>query len=536
MPSAPNNQGSAALSSPPGGDAEAKSASRGLDWFNLFVANIQTGFGPFIAVYLSSQSWTQTSIGLALSIGTVSSMASQVPAGALVDLMPNKTRVAAFSVIVFTVSALMFAIHPIPLFVYLAEILHGVSSCTLSPAIAAMSLVIAGRFAMGVRLGRNARYAAIGNGLGAALMGACGQYVSERAVFFLTALLTLPALFALLPLRRSAVAGADLRPPPRKAGESRMKQLRVLGDRRLLLFCVCAMLFTFANAPTLMLVSGTLTAKGSNPSLLIAACIVLPQIIVALSSPSVGRFAERYGRRIVLMLGFSMLPIRCLIFASTTNPTVLVSAQVFDGIAGACFGIMVPLIVSDVAGGTGHFNLALGAVGFGVGIGGTLSTPMAGWMADHVGIRLAFYALAAIGAAAILVAFIMPETRPRREGEEDHGVGDKHTADANAGLAATGEVRKSGAAPGTEVAAKADDAMTPVSAPGTEVAAKADDAMTPVSAAEAEVVAKGDGEATPGGVQSSADAAGSAPNSAPREGAEARGDAKPKPPARRRAF
>ena len=111
----------------------ANAAARGLDWFNLFVANIQTGFGPFIAVYLSSQSWTQTAIGLALSIGTVSSMASQVPAGALVDAIENKTRVAAFSVLVFTASALMFAVHPIPLFVYLAEILHGISSCTLGP-------------------------------------------------------------------------------------------------------------------------------------------------------------------------------------------------------------------------------------------------------------------------------------------------------------------------------------------------------------------------------------------------------------------
>src|SRR5450631_3442188 len=130
MPAAGETHGSA--------NSPAAGASSGLDWFNLFVANIQTGFGPFIAVYLSSQSWTQTSIGVALSIGTVSAMASQVPAGALVDLMPNKTRVAAFSVVVFTISALMFAIHPIPLFVYLAEILHGISSCTLGPAIAAM--------------------------------------------------------------------------------------------------------------------------------------------------------------------------------------------------------------------------------------------------------------------------------------------------------------------------------------------------------------------------------------------------------------
>ncbi len=386
-----------------------------MDWFNLFVANIQTGFGPFIAIYLSSQRWTQTAIGLALAIGTVSSMASQVPAGALVDAIPNKTRVAAFSVLVFTASALMFAIHPIPLFVYLAEILHGISSCTLGPAIAAISLVIAGRWGMGLRLGRNARYAAIGNGVGAALMGACGQYVSERAVFYLTAALTLPALVALLPLRRSAVAGAELRSPPRRAGESRVKYFSVLADRRLLIFCACAMLFTFANAPLLMLISGTLTAKGTNPSLLIAACIVLPQVIVALASPAVGRFAERYGRRIVLMVGFGMLPLRCLLYATTQNPSLLVAVQVLDGVAGACFGIMVPLIVSDVAGGSGHFNLSLGAVGFGIGIGSTVSTPAAGWMADHFGTRWAFIALLGIGIAAVLlVAFAMPETRPTR--------------------------------------------------------------------------------------------------------------------------
>src|SRR6202171_3149444 len=190
--------------------AGTAAAGRGLDWFNLFVANIQTGFGPFIAVYLTSQSWTQTSIGLALSIGTVAAMASQVPAGALVDAMPNKTRVAAFSVLAFTACALMFAVYPIPLFVYLAEILHGISSCTLGPATAAISLVLAGGFAMGLRLAPHPQYAAIGNGVGALLMGACGQYVSERAVFFLTAAFTLPALVALLPLRRGAGSARDL--------------------------------------------------------------------------------------------------------------------------------------------------------------------------------------------------------------------------------------------------------------------------------------------------------------------------------------
>lgn len=393
-------------------DPAGRAAARGLDWFNLFVANVQTGFGPFIAVYLSGQRWTQTAIGLALSIGTISSMASQVPAGALVDAMRNKTRIAAFSVLVFTASALMFAIHPIPLFVYLAEILHGVSSCTLGPAIAAMSLMLAGRFGMAVRLGRNARHLAVGNGVGAALMGACGQYVSERAVFYLTAALTLPALVALLPLRRFTKAEVAARPAPgatpRGAGS-----MRILADRRLLIFCACAMLFTFGNSPLLMLISGTLTAKGSNPSLLIGACIVLPQVVVALASPAVGRFADLHGRRLVLIVGFAMLPLRALLFATTVNPTLVIAVQVLDGIAGAGFGILVPLIVSDVAAQSSRFNLALGAVGFAIGIGSTLSTSAAGWMSDHFGMRSAFYSLAATGLAAVLLAWLaMPETRP----------------------------------------------------------------------------------------------------------------------------
>lgn len=414
QPPPANQDASAGRNTDGGGGPAPDGAGKALDWFNLFVANIQTGFGPFIAVYLTAQSWTQTSIGLALSIGTVAAMASQVPAGALVDAMPNKTRVAAFSVLAFTACALMFAVYPIPLFVYLAEILHGLSSCTLGPATAAMSLVIAGRFGMGVRLGRNARYAAIGNGVGAALMGACGQYVSERAVFYLTAALTLPALAALWPLRKVAIEKPRPITTRAQEGMTRTGFFHVLGDRRILIFSACAMLFTFANAPMLMLVSGTMTARVGNPSLLIAACIVLPQIIVALASPSVGRMADTRGRRLVLMLGFCVLPVRALIFAVTSDPTAVVAVQALDGIGGACFGIMVPLIVSDVAARTRHFNLTLGVVGFAIGIGGTLSTPAAGWIADHFGTRMAFFGLAGVGlAATLLVWFAMPETRPQ---------------------------------------------------------------------------------------------------------------------------
>jgi MFS family permease len=388
----------------------------GLDWLNLFVANIQTGFGPFISVYLTTQGWTLTAIGFALSLGTITSMASQLPAGALVDAVRNKSRVAGFSILVFTLSALLFTVEPIPLFIYLAEVLHGFSSCTLGPAIVAMSLAVAGEAALGARLGRNARYSSIGNGIGAALMGVCGYYISERSVFILTALLTLPALVALVPL--SGVSGSAA--PPQTAGNGTRKQsgekvAAVLADRRLLLFALCVMLFTLANASLLPLAASALTKRAAgDANLLIAACIVLPQLIVALISPSIGRLAATRGRRWVLLLGFSMLPLRGVLFALIGHPTLVVLIQIFDGIAAASFGVMVPLVTSDIAGRSGHFNLSLGFIGLAIGVGATVSTTLSGWIGDRFGDHAAFVALAVAGAVATLLVWkAMPETRPR---------------------------------------------------------------------------------------------------------------------------
>jgi MFS family permease len=389
---------------------------RAFDWFNFFVANIQTGFGPFLAVYLTVQGWTLTAIGIALGVGTVSSLVSQLPAGALVDAARSKRRVAVLSVVAFTLSALLLAISSAPLSVYVAQILHGFSSCTLGPAIAMLSAAIAGQALLGLRLGRNARYASIGNGVGAALMGACGYFISEQSVFYLTALLTLPALAALMPLK-SVDASPTLAPA---AGPQGVSVLHVLSDRRLLAFAVCAMVFTFANAPLLTIATSALTARaGDLATPLIAACIVVPQLVVALTSPTVGRRAGTWGRKPLLVLGFAVVSIRALLLSTVSDPTLVVLVQALDGIAAACFGVLVPLVTWDIAGRSGHFNLSLGAVGLAIGIGGTLGPPLAGWIADELGTGAAYALLGTAGVVAILIAMVaLPETRPTGTGNE----------------------------------------------------------------------------------------------------------------------
>jgi MFS family permease len=389
---------------------------RALDLLNMFIADAQTGFGAFLAVYLASHRWTTLQIGAVLSIGTVVTLVSQIPAGALVDAMRSKRAALAGGISAITLSALLLALLPYQLPVIAAEVLHGFASCVLTPAVAAVSLRLVGHAGFAERLGRNARFAAIGNGTAAAAMGALGTYVSTQSVFLLTATLAIPALFVLhrvgpepsLPLPLPATA------PAAKRGIDWHGVGQLLGDRRLLAFCGCIVLFHMANAALLPIAASSITASaGAYASLIIAACIVLPQGVVALASPLVGRRATQWGRRSVLLIGWSALPVRAALFAILPAPAVIVSAQILDGVSAAVFGVMVPLIAADLTLGRGRLNLCIGIFGLATGLGATISNSLAGWIADATGERVAFAALMAIGLAGVaLLAVAMPETAP----------------------------------------------------------------------------------------------------------------------------
>jgi MFS family permease len=409
---------------------------RALDWLNFFVANVQTGFGPFIASYLAANKWTQGEIGLMLSVGTISAMASQLPAGALVDALRNKKGAAAAAIIAIIVAALLLGASPTFVAVFAAEVLHGFASCMLVPAMAAISLALVSRADLGNRLGRNARWASIGSALTAALMGVFGEYLSLRSVFFLTAALALPALVALNMIhhemapvvprmkKAAAKAGASIAEAVSAAGAERPESLRdLVRDPRLLTFAACVVLFHLSNAAMLNLAAGEVTAHmGDNVQLVIAACIIVPQFIVAGLSPWVGRQAQNWGRRPVLILGFAALPLRALLFAavsSASSPYLLVPVQMLDGISAAVFGVMLPLIAADVAGGKGRYNLCIGFFGLAAGVGATLSTAVAGFVADKFGVNTSFFGLAAAGALAVaLVWLAMPETRDAAANDE----------------------------------------------------------------------------------------------------------------------
>jgi MFS family permease len=387
----------------------ARARGRALDLVNFLQAAVQSGFGPFISVYLTAAHWTQKDIGFALSVGTIALMVSQVPAGAMIDAMRSRRFALALATVGLLLGALMMALAPTLPVVLASQILHSFATSMSMPAIAALSLAVVGRREIGERMGRNARWGSIGNALAAAVMGGIGYYLSYRAVFVLAAALCLPAVGAL-----------GLLPPatPRHEHHARRAQCLPLGSlfrhRGLIVYAFCALFFQLANAAMLPIVAAEMTKRsGTRATLIIAVAIVVPQIVVAVFSPLIGRLAGVTGRKILLVIGFLALPARALLFAATSAPELVLPVQVLDGVAGAVFGVLTPIIAADISGDSGRFNLAMGIIGLAGGIGAAISTSMAGAMADLWGTAYAFFGLAAAGAgAALIAALAMPETSP----------------------------------------------------------------------------------------------------------------------------
>jgi MFS family permease len=395
---------------------------RGLDGVNLFLAGALSGFGPYVAVYLAEQKWTQQSIGFVLTAGGFAGLLSQLPGGALLDAIRSKRIAVALGAGMVAAGALMIAVWPSFPLVVAALVLQGITGGFLGMAIATISLGLVGNAALAERLGRNQRFASAGGVLATGFMGFIAYFLSYRAIFIAAAALVLPLLLALGRIQPSDIHFGRASCIPDHQGPSAPPRARLRSLWKtpgLLIFAGCVFLFQMANASMLPL-AGEAFAYNEEAlsSLIVTALIMVPQVIVAIMAPWAGRRANIWGRRPLLLVGFTALPIRALVFAWTTNPTILIVAQSLDGVSGTMLGVLTALIVADLTAGTGRFNLAQGFVGTISGIGASLSTTLSGLVAGNLGRAAGFLGIAVVALAALLLLWsLMPETHPSNRSE-----------------------------------------------------------------------------------------------------------------------
>ena len=393
----------------------------GLDWLNFLLADVQTGVGPFLAIYLAGYQWNEERVGLALTVGGIAGILTQTPMGGLVDSLRSKRALVGMGVAALAVGALLVAVFPWFWPVMGAQVLVGGTASVFIPAICAMSLGIVGHAAFDARQGRNQTFNSAGNVMAALSMGLLGYLVSNRSIFFFVVALAVPAILVLLLIRPTEIdydvaRGAN---DGDKGGKAQSVWL-LFRDRPLVIFLGCAVMFHFANAAMLPLL-GELLAKGRGRSsmLFMSACVVTTQLVITLLASWSGRKAGTWGRKPLLLIAFGVLPVRGILYTLTSNTELLVAIQVLDGIGAGIFGVVSVLVIADLTRGTGRFNLTLGAITTAVGIGAALSQVIAGSIVHRVGSHAGFLFLAAVAAAALsILYFFMPETRNLRLARE----------------------------------------------------------------------------------------------------------------------
>ena len=397
--------------------ANKRHSIRALEAANFFLADVQTGLGPFLAAYLAGAGWEPGNVGVVLTLGGVITVLLQTPAGAMVDRVRSKRMILVFGSLVLAAGAVLLSFTARPWAVYTSQLLIGGAGPFLAPTLAAITMGLVGVKLFDRQFGKNQSFNSAGNVACALLIAGVSRMFGNRAIFITAAVLTIPTILCVLAIRgrdidyelaRGGCEQVD-KGPETKAGS--ILQV-LLGDRVLLVFLVCAFFFHFANAAMLPQL-GEMLSKGATGSAapFMSACIIVTQVVIMCSAVFIGRYANRHGRKPLLLLGFGVLPIRAVLYTLTHYTTSLIAIQLLDGIANAIFGVVSILVVADRTRGTGRFNLAQGALATAVGLGAALSNTFGGKLIQYYSYRVSFLGLGAVAAVAFAVLwFGVPET------------------------------------------------------------------------------------------------------------------------------
>jgi len=400
--------------------AQAKARSlRALDALNFFNAGIQTGLGPFMAIfYTAVRHWNPGQIGTLIACQSIAGVLVQGPVGHWVDESRHKrllTGAAGLSVALGAVGIVLFPSFWAQIAV---QILIGCAVTVFPAATAAFALGMVEKRQFASRVARNEVFTHSGNVAFAVAAGAVGTLMALQGIFYGAAMFAAGMAPSVSFINEEDVSyeaarGGDESSDP-NAEPPRQSWRDLLKDKRIVSFAITVVVFYCANAATLPLVGEILSANnhGKQSAWQVAAAVIVAEVVMVAVSAVSGKLADSWGRKPLFLVGFAFLILRNALTVASHNEYYLIGLQALDGVAMAIYGILLTLITADLARGTGRFNLLQGAVLSAMGLGGILSNIVFGWIAKGVSFNASFLGLAAVAAAGgLFLQFRMPETK-----------------------------------------------------------------------------------------------------------------------------
>lgn len=395
-----------------------------LDALNFFLADVRGGLGSFVSVFLLTEAhWTAVQIGAVLTVSGLLGITLHTPMGALIDATRAKRALLVAGVVLLAACAIAIERMPTGPVVFLADVVMAVLGAVFAPTVAAMTLGLVPQREFAARLARNAVFDRVGNVFIVALVGLTGWWFSQRTTFYLVPFFAVLSALAALSIPADAIDHDRARGFTREQHASRPEDWWTLlsQHRPLLILAMTVAIFHFANASMLPLVGQKLAL--AHPGLeapLLSACILVAQLVTIPVAILVGMKADLWGRKPLLVAACAALVLRGIVFAAFDNASILVAAQILDGISGGILDVLIPLLLADMVRGTGRYNVSRGLVSTIQGVGGSLSNVAAGTLVAIAGYGTALSVLAIVAASALALAVLhIPETVRRNAAHRD---------------------------------------------------------------------------------------------------------------------
>ncbi len=250
----------------------------GLDWMNFFVADVQTGFGTFVAFYLAHLGWSHGDIGFGANRRRNRRHGGPNPRRGACRLGEVEVRIGGAWDRHDGRGSANPGVRPVVRYGLHRDVAAGRDRGIITPAIAGISLGLVGRRGMSVRTGRNFRYAAGGHAVTAALMGAAGAYFADSAIFIAAAMLCIPALIALSFIRPDEIDYRKARNAAKGKDARNARVIDLAKNHKLVLFTSAIVLFQLADASMLPLIGENLAATiKSQAPIWMSVLIIVPQ-------------------------------------------------------------------------------------------------------------------------------------------------------------------------------------------------------------------------------------------------------------------
>ena len=389
----------------------------GLNAANFFLAEITGVVVPFLATFLAGRGWRDDAIGVAVAVGGLGVFLMQTPAGAIADRVRRRRTLLAGASLVL---GLCYGLLPLlPSHWSVVDPLlfaAGAAQAFFLPLLGALALGLVGHAGLSRMMGHNQAWNHAGN-LAAALlaMGLVARF-GVPSIFYAVAAVSLLAAGSVFLIREGEV---DEQAASGDGGGGGPSLLALLRDRRIVTLLAATALFHLANAPVMPLVGLYIHRLGGTGTQ-VAAVVLVAQAVMIPVALLAGRLCESWGRKPVFVVGFVALPVRIIFYSLTSDPWVLVALQALDGIGAGVYGVVIVSMCADLTRGKGGFNALQGLLATALGVGGVLGPLAAGFIVQHLGFAVAFYAFAGVAAvaAAIFIA-LTPETRSPTGGQAD---------------------------------------------------------------------------------------------------------------------